>query len=86
MIMRFGGGKHVNISYRRSPHLAFNNMIKFFNSSRQSHKPQKKMALFLSLVDKVIWVRHHKSSLEVNRNKGEKSKESRQGKLWNPVT
>ena len=72
MIMRFGGGKHVNISYRRSPHLAFNNMIKFFNSSRQSHKPQEIMALFLSLVDKVIWVRHHKSSLEVNRNKGEK--------------
>ena len=75
MITRFGGGKHVNISYRRSPHLAFNNMIKFFNSSRQSHKPQEIMALFLSLVDKVVWVRQ--SSLEVNRNKREKSEELR---------
>ena len=57
--------------------------IKF---TKKKKKKKEIMALFLSLVDKVIWVRHHKSSLEVNRNKGEKSRELRQGKLWNSVT
>lgn len=34
MIVRFGGGKYVNIFYRCFFCLVFNNMIKFFNSLR----------------------------------------------------